>query len=348
MPYATIDKPSKYFNTKLYTGNGTSQTITGLEFQPDFLWTKTRSVAQSNGLFDVVRGSDKFLTSNTTEVEDVSSSVYPSFTSDGFTVRTGFVTNYNGATIVGWSWKANGAGVSNTAGTISSTVSANTTSGFSIVSWTGAGSAGTVGHGLGAVPKFIITKKRNNTGNWACYHSSLGNTQYVYLNSTNASATYSGFWNNTTPTSTLISLGTDDNVTGNGDNIIAYCFAEVKGFSKAFSYTGNGSANGTFVYCGFRPAYIMLKCTSTASTQWSVYDVKRDTKNYVSLNLYPSGSNAENDMFNGTDGVCDFVSNGFKFRDTYGWHNASGSTYVGFAIAENPFVSSKGIPTCAR
>ena len=349
-----IDKPSKYFNTILYTGTETTTNVTGVGFNPDWVWIKSRSDAYNNNVWDRVRGAGQRLITNATDAEETSTGDMSAFVTDGFTVGGGWITNKSGRNYVAWNWLAGGTGVSNTSGTISSTVSANTTSGFSIVSYTGTGTTSkTVGHGLGVTPAMIIIKNRSaSPTSWRVYHKSLAvNGSYpnfLELDTTSASQTGDSGNFASVPTSSVFGVGNYNVVNGNGNSMIAYCFAEVKGFSKAFSYTGNGNANGTFVYCGFRPAYIMLKCTSTASTQWSVYDVKRDTKNYVSLNLYPSGSNAENDMFNGTDGVCDFVSNGFKFRDTYGWHNASGSTYVGFAIAENPFVSSKGIPCTAR
>ena len=344
MAYTTIDKSDDYFNSVLYTGNGSTQSITGVNFQPDLVWIKDRSDAYDHRLCDSVRGATKLLYSSLTLAEATEATSLTSFDSDGFSLGSANGVNSNTDNHVAWNWLAGGTGVTNTNGDITSTVSANTTSGFSVVTWTGAGSAGTVGHGLGAVPKFIITKKRNNTGNWACYHSSLGNTKYIYLNGTGASATYSGFWNNTTPTSTLISLGTDDNVTGSGDNIIAYCFAEVKGFSKFGSYTGNGSADGTFVYTGFKPAWLMIKCTSSGTTQWRMYDDKRDTYNPVYKELNANTSDAEN----ASTRYHDFLSNGFKMRDTNINTNGSGSTYIYMAFAENPLVTSGGTPTTAR
>ena len=348
MAYTTINKPSLYFNTVLYTGTGSSNSLTGVGFQPDWVWIKKRNAAVGHRLYDAVRGVQNTLFSNDTAAEATGqSTTLTAFNSDGFTVISESGVNASGDTYVAWNWLGANSTTSNTSGTITSTVSANTTAGFSVVSWTGAGAAGTVGHGLGAVPKFIITKKRNNTGNWACYHVSLGNTQYVYLNTTAASATYSGFWNNTTPTSTLISLGTDDNVTGNGDNIIAYCFAEVKGYSKFGSYTGNGSTDGTFIYTGFKPAWTMVKRSDSSSTSgWIMYDNKRNPYNIVDLYLQANSSNAETG--NATDNPFDFVSNGFKLRYSNTATNASGGTYIYAAFAENPFVSSTFIPTTAR
>ena len=351
MAYATINKGSSYFNTVLYTGTGSggsNRQITGVGFQPDWVWVKTRGSIQEHVLADVVRGATAALDTSANTAEEITTTRIGSFISDGFQLGSGAVqnrVNENGVGLVAWNWKANGAGVSNTQGSITSTVSANTTSGFSVVTWTGAGASGTVGHGLGAVPKFIITKKRNNTGNWACYHVSLGNTKYIYLNTTGASATYSGFWNNTTPTSTLISLGTDDNVTGNGDSIIAYCFAEVKGFSKFGSYIGNGNANGTFVYTGFKPAFFLGKNSSNASENWFIFDNKRDTFNTAYRQLFPntSGLEATNTAQN-----IDILSNGFKMRSVEARFNESGSTMIYMAFAENPFVLTDGTPVTAR
>ena len=356
----TIDKGSKYFDTQLWTGdNGNGRTFTGLGFQPNLIWSKCRDSSNYNHVWvDRVRGGNYFLFSNSTAAEDNKShGEITSWNSDGSTWANGTNATYprayyndgagstlGGSTYVSWNWKAgDSAGSSNTQGSITSTVSANTTSGFSIVTWTGAGASGTVGHGLGAVPQFIITKKRNNTGNWACYHVSLGNTKYIYLNTTGASATYSGFWNNTTPTSTLISLGTDDNVTGNGDNIIAYCFAEVKGFSKFGSYSGNSSTDGTYVNLGFAPAFVMVKETNFSGNEWSIADNKRNGYNVISPRLSANTSNAETTATN----WIDFLSNGFKLRST-GIQNSSGSNYIYIAFAENPFVSSKGVAVTAR
>ena len=344
---AIIDKPSDYFNTLIWTGNGLTRSITGVNFQPDFTWIKKRSSADSHHVFDVVRGAGNRLLTDSTSAEYVGSNELTAFNSDGFTVSNNGAVNGSGGTYVGWSWLGGGTAVSNTAGSITSSVSANTTAGFSVVSWTGAGAVGTIGHGLNAEPKFIITKKRNNTGNWACYHSSLGSTKYMYLNGTGASATYSGFWNNTTPTSTLISLGTDDNVTGSGDNIIAYCFANTS-MIKCGSYVGNGSTDGTFVFTGMKPAFVMIKQSSTSGNGWIMMDDKRNTYNpngdYLQANL----SDAEE-----TAGptVTDFLSNGFKIRTASGRVNTSGATYIYLAIAEQSFVTSTtngSIPATAR
>ena len=352
MPYSNIDKPSKYFNTVLYTGNGTNnRTITGVGFQPDFVWIKSRSLTTWNATSDVIRGANKTLFTNATDSEYTNTAFgYTSaFTSDGFTLTTGSSgfdnVNNNGATYTSWNWKANGTGVSNTSGSITSTVSANTTSGFSIVSYTGTGANATVGHGLGAVPKMYMVKCRSTTGDWRVYTATTGNTGVLFLNDTSGTVTQANMWNSTTPTSSVFSLGTNANGNSSGATYIAYCFAEVKGFSKFGSYTGNGSADGTFVYTGFKPAFVIFKLTSGADS-WVIKDNKRDSINQMSKRIFPDLSNAED---SGSGGEMDFLSNGFKFRSgSTSLNNGSGSSYIYMAFAENPFVSSKGIPACAR
>jgi hypothetical protein len=350
MAYTTINKGSSYFNTILYTGTGATRSITGAGFQPDWVWIKERSASASDhNLSDAVRGAGKALFSNTTGAEyDYGTGTggnLRSFDSDGFSLGTASQTNANGTTYASWNWKANGAGVSNNAGTISSTVSANTTSGFSIVSYTGNGTSGaTVGHGLGVAPAFTIVKNRSTGGrNWQGFHQSLGNTKTHLLNSTEVPRTNAVFWNNTSPTSTLITLGNDADVNESGQTFIAYCFAEVKGYSKFGSYTGNGSTDGTFIYTGFKPAYIMIKVTSTADN-WNVLDNKRDPENTGSeLVLYPDLNNSEGAAVRG-----DFLSNGFKCRTTNVSVNASGATYIYAAFAENPLVGTNNVPATAR
>ena len=340
-----INKPTDHFNTKLYTGNGSTNNITGVGFKPDWVWLKHRNnpTAFNHREYDSVRGATKNLNPNGADAESTSSTELTSFDSDGFTLGSGIAANQNTINHVSWNWLAGGAASSNTDGSITSQVSANTTSGFSIVTWTGTGSAGTVGTGLNAVPKFIITKKRNNVGNWNCYHASLGNTKYIYLNSANASATSSARWNDTDPTSSVISLGTDDNLTGNGDDIIAYCFAEKKGFSKIGKYRGNSSSDGVFVYLGFKPAMVIVK--SDASENWEIFDNKRSNPfNAVDGVLFPSLANAEET----SNDICDFLSNGIKFRHSDGRHNSSAHDTLYIAFAENPLVGTNNIPATAR
>jgi len=346
MAYTTINKGSSYFDTSLWTGTGATQSITSLNFQPDWLWVKSRSTASNHRSQNSVTGVTKGLNPNQTVAETTLTDCVTSFNSNGFTLGAdsqGYV-NTSSRTYVGWSWLASNTTTANTAGTISSTVSANTTAGFSIVSYTGNGSAGaTVGHGLGAVPKMFIIKPRTITENWATYHASLGNANNVTLNTTNASGATSDY-NSTSPTSTVFSLGSGSGTNGNGNTIIAYCFAEIKGYSKFGSYTGNGNANGTFVYTGFKPAWVMVK-QSSGVNGWVIKDNKRLGYNPTFYTLRANTSGAET-----TDSAesVDYLSNGFKLRNTDSNNNGSGSTYIYMAFAENPFVTSGGIPVTAR
>jgi hypothetical protein len=341
---AQINKPDEYFNTVLYTGNGGTQSITGVEFQPDFIWNKQRNGTNSHYLFNAITGTGKFLKSNSTDAEGTNVDTVTSFDSDGFTLGNAAGNNGSGNTMVSWNWLANGAGSANTDGDIASTVSANTTSGFSIVSYTGNGSAGaTVGHGLGAVPKMIIVKNRDNTPGWGVYHASLGNTKYLQLNATAAEATASTFWNNTTPTSLVFSIGTSGWMNNSGEDYVTYCFAEKQGFSKFGSYTGNGSTDGTFVYTGFKPAMVIIKRTSGAD-RWVISDNKRDPNNVVVGELNPNDSAVEDT----SSTPFDFLSNGFKIRRTGNVFNGSGESYIYMAFAENPLVGTNNIPATAR
>jgi hypothetical protein len=322
----------------LYTGTGAATlAITGVGFQPDWVWAKKRSQVDSNVTSDVVRGVENDLFTNTTSAEVANSNGLKSFDADGFTIGSGSGSGVwggnSGATYVAWNWKANGAGVSNTAGTITSTVSANTTSGFSIVRFTGTDAIATVGHGLGAVPKFMILKGIERSDWWGVYHVSLGNTKYLQLNTTSAEGTSSTLWNNTTPTSTVFTLADQSAINPNGELSIAYVFAEVPGYSAFGSYTGNGSSDGPFVYTGLRPAFIMIKSSSNAEN-WRIVDIARSPTNTGSQDptLYPNLDIAEG---NTTD--LDFLSNGFKLRETDTETNASGYTYIFACFAENPF-----------
>ena len=336
----TIDKPSKYFDTTAYTGNGSAgRNLTTGTFQPDWIWIKSRSDTDNHRLIDAVRGATKHLESDTTGAEQTSSNV-TAFTSTGITLSSNGAVNANAETYVVWSWLGANTTVSNTAGTISSTVSANTTSGFSIVSFTTtSGGNATIGHGLGSVPKMIIMKARDQTYNWDIYHVGIGNANRLIF--TTASSAGTPCWGSTTPTSSVFTM--DQSFYGSGVPTIAYCFAEVKGFSKAFSYTGNGSSDGTYVHLGFRPAFVMIKVTSTAD-DWQIIDNKRDPENSGSeLVLAPNTSAADSAAVR-----LDLLSNGFKTRTSNVSVNSSGATYIGFAFAESPFVSSKGICTTAR
>jgi len=346
MAYTTINDPTDYFESKTYTGTTADQDITGLSFQPDFAWFKVRSEVGSHRLQDSVRGTTKVLFSNGTDVEATDSNLITSFNSDGYTLKGAGSINENTRTYVSWNWLASNSTASNTDGSITSTVSANTTSGFSIVTWTGNATASqSVGHGLGAVPKVIITKNTDNGSQpWKCYFSEVGNADYLQLNTTDEPAT-SGVWDNTTPSSSLIYISNDTGINGSGNTIVAYCFAEKKGFSKFGSYTGNGSADGPMVYTGFKPAFVIIKQSSASGQNWFLTDNKRNEFNAVDKLVYADSSNAE--VTSGSHPI-DFLSNGFKCKGTGSGNNGSGATYIYMAFAESPFTTSTGVPTTAR
>ena len=337
---------NKYFDPVLWAGNGSNtRTITGLNFQPDFVWAKVRSTTGQHTLQDAVRGASNELSSNTTGSEVSSGSngygYVTSFTSDGFATTAGSVDNSlfnaNSATYVAWNWNAGGSTVTNTSGSISSQVRANTSAGFSIVTYTGTGANATVGHGLGVAPKLIICKSRGSGQSWQVGHNSVGWNRVLYLNLTNAqSGTSASYWNNTAPTSTVFSLGTD---AGGNDTttMVAYCFSEVAGYSRFGSYTGNGSSDGTFVYLGFRPKFILIKRTD-AVNDWVMYDTARNTYNEIKDYLEPNTSDAESVGTN--DRNIDILSNGFKCRYSGNAINGSGGTFVYMAFAESPFKTS--------
>ena len=347
LPTPTIGATSssqanKYMDATLYTGAGnTSTSITNAAgFQPDLVWMKARSIAYDNVLYDSVRGTGTgaSLVSNSTSAEGASSvnANMSAFTSNGFTIGSTSSTNIlnaSGQTFVAWQWRAsNTTAVTNTAGSITSTVSANTTAGFSIVTYTGTGSVATVGHGLGVAPKFIIAKSRNTAGtSWQTYHIATGATDTMYLNSTGATFASSVYWNNTTPTSSVFTLGAGSFVNTAGYTCVAYCWSEIAGYSAFGSYTGNGSTDGPFVFTGFRPRYIMRKRTDTTA-YWVVYDTARNTYNVVGEDLYPNDSLAGSNDF-----TMDILSNGFKIRGSGSNINASGGTYIYMAFCESPF-----------
>ena len=321
-----------YFNTVLYTGNATDDTAIAVDFQPDWTWIKKRSDAQEHVLFDSNRGATKRLFSNLTNAESDSAASLKAFTSTGFTLGTDSNVNDNTETFVAWNWKANGGTTSsNTDGSITSTVQANTTAGFSIVTYTGTGASATVGHGLGVAPTMIIFKNRSNTNNWTVYNKDNGNTNAVFLNLTNANSTSSTFINSTTPSSTIFNLLNVSNSNGGNNSIIAYCFHDVEGYSKFGSYTGNGNADGAFVHLGFRPAFVLLKRTD-ATGHWVLMDSVSDPNNPIDSALLPSDSSGA-----GTGYTVDFLSNGFKLRLTGTAMNASGATHIYMAFAEAPF-----------
>ena len=347
---AQINKPNEYFNTKLYTGDGnSSHAITGVGFQPDWVWIKRRNDVDSHFIYDSVRfdGSNAYwLQTNNTNAEG-SDRPLTAFGSDGFTIGSNNSgLNANSSTYVSWNWLASNTTASNTDGSITSTVSANTTAGFSIVSYTGTGSNATVGHGLGAVPRMIIVKRRDGSDSWVVQHGSLGSGKALNLDSTGAVQTYDPYWNATEPTTSVFSIGTDGRTNGSSETYIAYCFAEKQGYSKFGSYTGNGNADGTFVYTGFKPAFVMVKKTSGADA-WQMTDHKRDAN--VSPNFARVLANdTQTEATNTTWARIDKFSNGFKLGGTDSVSNENGSSYIYMAFAEAPLVGSNGVTAKAR
>ena len=357
---AQINKPDEYFNTLLWTGNSSTQSITGNNFIADLTWSKSRSDAESHILMDTVRDAgttlNQAIISNSTNAEGLlNNSSTLTVNSTGFDLdgTSGGTLNFNGYTYATWLWRAGGhTGSSNTDGSITSTVSANTTSGFSIVSYTGNATAGeTVGHGLGVTPSMIILRNRDIVENWFVYHKDLtlsgvpAENVYLTLDTTNAVADYP-VWNDTAPGSNVFTVSQHAFINGSGNNIIAYCFAEKQGYSKFGSYVGNGTGDGSFIYTGFKPAFVMVKNTS-AARNWTILDNKRDAFNSCSIRLFPNSSEAEAGSV-GSEAMADILSNGFKTRTNDANFNASGNNYIYMAFAENPLVGTNNIPATAR
>ena len=337
MAYTTIDNPGLFFNTVTWSGDGaTGRSITGVGFQPDWVWIKNRSTTNEHLLFDVIRGVQVALNSNDTTADDTISNSLTAFNSDGFSVSGNASCNASSSNYVGWDWKAGGSASSNSDGSITSSVSVNTTAGFSICAFNG--NSGTVGHGLGAKPDFLVVKSRQTAGsnNWVLTHSALGTNmadKYLILNGTDAVGTSSNVWGGE-PTSTTFTVAS---AVAANDNNIAYLFTEKKGYSKFGSYTGNGNADGTFVYTGFRPAWVMCRDVDNAAG-WHIFDNKRPNAfNVINKRLEADNSDAENS----TSGCeIDLVSNGFKLRGNFDNINRSGSNHIFMAFAEAPFVTA--------
>ena len=357
MAYTEIDDPSAYFQTTLYSGTGSSQAVTNTgnsDLQPDWVWLKVRSNGTyGHAIFDSVRGVNKVIGSNTNNAEeDQSSDVsLSSFNSDGFTVG-GYFNNVNqsGQTFVSWQWKA-GTSFTNDAsstsiGSIDSAGSVNNDAGFSIVTYTGNDAVATVKHGLSSAPKMMIIKDRtaSTTNDWLVYHDAIGNTKSIKLNLDAAAGTDAPAWNNTSPTSSVFTIARNGNINGNSNTIVAYCFAEKQGYSKFGSYSGNNNANGPFINLGFKPAWVMVKKYSDTN-HWIIWDNKRSTKNGANIidkKLYANITNEEN----GANDVS-FLSNGFKLHTNTGdWNEAE--SYIYMAFAEQPLVTSTGVPATAR
>ena len=361
MAYTTIDDPSAHFHTRLFQGDGSSGlTVTNNanagDFKPDWLWIKNRAgtyATRSHELMDSNRGANKALEADDTEAEFTRSGTN-SFNTNGFTVGDDYGVNPpSGTTSVAWQWKANGGTTSsNSDGTITSTVQANTTAGFSIITYTGNFTDNqTIGHGLSQAPEALIIKNRDHTSgtSWVIYHEGLNfpTKDLIYFN-TNAANDHDPTFNNTAPSSSVITMGAYSFNNRSGDSHVCYAFHSVKGYSKFGKYTGNitSGSDGAFVYTGFKPAWLMVKSDSNAGQEWVIFDNKRDSFNQMDAWLYANASTAEDSTGDARD--VDFLSNGFKFRNAGGPTSYSGRTYIYFAFAEHPFVSSKGVPVTAR
>ena len=344
MAYTSIDDPSAYFQTTIYTGNGSTQSITNggnSDLEPDFIWIKSRSDSSFNAWTDSTRGTSKRLYSNSTSGEESHTDRVTAFNSDGFSLGGSSLVNTNTYNYVAWQWKANGGTTAaNSDGSLASVVQADTTAGFSIVTWTGAGGARTVGHGLGVAPDVIIVKNRSTSTQWGVWHKDLADTDNnLRINGTGAEVD-DALWNDTVPTSSVFSISSAAEVS---NDCVAYCFAEKQGYSKFGGYTGNGNVNGPFVYTGFKPAFVLVK-SSSATHNWHILDNKRDPENVVDKYLNPDNAASE-----ATFTFGDFLSNGFKWRSSSGTSfNESGTSYIYMAFAESPFVTSTGVPCTAR
>ena len=340
----SIIRPQKHFDTITYTGTDTSaaRTVTGLEFAPDLVWQKRRNGTNWHTWHDTVRGANKSLypNSNTAEATNNQYGYISAFGSNGFTWSPGSTNNSDGnetsGTFVSWCWKAGGAAVSNSDGTITASVSANQEAGFSIISYTGNSTSGaTIGHGLGRTPKWFIVKSRSQNRGWNNYHVSIGNTKYIQLQQDHTPETQSGWWNNTSPTSSVITLGNDGDVNDSSQNYVCYAWSEIPGYSKFGKYVGNGSSNGTYVGLGFRPAWLMIKNISTDERDWDITTAKISTSNPITNYINANTNSAE-----GSYTYCDFLSNGFKLRNTGNTLNTNGDTYIYMAFAEQPGTTS--------
>ena len=325
-----LDNPELYFQCKLYTGNGSTQTITydntDADLDADMIWLKSRSDAYSHQLFDTVRGATELLNPEANDAEQTLSGI-TAFGTDSFNIGSDAGTNGSSKTYVAWCWKE------------------TATAGFDIVTYTGNGSARTISHSLSAVPHWILQKERNEASNWKVYHhknTSAPETDYLTFNTTAATDDYADYWNDTAPTSSVYSIGSAADINGSSDTYVTYLWSEKQGFSKFGSFVANSNTDGPFIYTGFRPALVIGKCASDTN-DWFMFDNKRSTFNPVDDSLYPNTNAAEN-----TNHIIDFFSNGFKIRDSDGTVNSTGNTYIYMAFAEAPFVNSKGVPCNAR
>jgi hypothetical protein len=342
LPTPAIVQGNQYFDISLWNGNGTAYTVMNSgSFQPDFVWTKGRSGAYSNVVVNAVTGANQFLLSDSTQAEATSSALVSAFTSNGFSIGSSTSINNSGSTYVGWQWKANGSGSSNTNGTITSTVSVNTTAGFSIVTYTGTGANATVGHGLGAIPSIIFFKNRSAVTNWVVYNvnatTGSASGRPMYLNNASAEVANGAMFNSgSTNTTTIFNIGTDTTTNGSGNSMVAYCWTPIAGYSSFGTYTGNGSATGPFVYCGFQPKFILVKDTSN-NGDWNLIDATRDPYNVAQHLLLPNSSAAET-VVSGNNVYI--LSNGFQIANTTASFNTNTDKFLYMAFASNPFRNS--------
>jgi len=333
-------QPNDYFNTVLWTTDGTGNKALTTGHSTDMVWIKFRDYAYDHRIYDDVRGVTKKIIPNKTDAESTTTDL-ASFDTNGFTVGSNLNSSGEGG-LVGWSWKANGSGSSNTDGSITSTVSASTTSGFSIVKYTGTGANATIGHGLGVAPKIVLVKDLSASASWRMYTEMTGNESQLALDQDSAADSgNTTMWNSTSPTTTTFSIGTHGNVNTSSNNYIAYCFSQKSGFSSMGSYVGNGSTDGSFIYTSMKPAFILIKRSASTAAPWCIFDNKRDGYNPNKL-LLANNTNVESSP------NFDIVSNGFKTRTADGEWNASGSTYIYMAFSEESIVSSNGVPATAR
>jgi len=344
--YTSIDDPSVYFQTALYTGNGSSISITNdgnSNLQPDWVWIKNRTQYQHQ-VYDTNRGVHKKLMTSKVNGESTDTTALTAFNTDGFSTGANVGVNQNSTAHVAWQWKCNGGTTAtNTTGSLNSVVQVNTTAGFSIVTWTGAGGVRTVGHGLGVAPDVIIVKNRSTSTQWGVWINSLADTDNNFRINESGGEVDDALWNDTIPASTVFSISSAAEVSGNS---VAYCFAEKQGYSKFGGYTGNGSADGRMIATGFRPAFVMTKKDGTSG--WFIQDIKRGIRNSNSGTALEANTANGEAAIGATGYDIDFLSNGFKHRQANTYTNASGSKYIYMAFAEHPFVTSTGIPTTAR
>ena len=346
--YTPIDDPTIYMNPVLYTGNYDTNAITGVGFQPDLVWAKERDGTSSHAVFDAVRGVQKKIMTNSDDVESTETTYLSAFGADGFTLGANNGINESGKLNVAWNWKmGTTTGIAGSPSITPASYSFNATAGQSIIKYVGNGTAdATIPHGLSTAPKMVIIKNLTTQEGWVVGHEGMGWTKIMKLNTTAAEVTSSAYFGDVAPSATLVTLGDDGGVNTNTDNYIAYCFSEISGYSKFSSYTGNGSADGPFIYTGFRPAFLIYKPVDQVDN-WELQDNKRDPFNPMDTLLYPNATNAESDPASTTDRL-DFLSNGFKMRTASSDYNGSGYDYIYIAFAEAPFVNSNGVPCNAK